>query len=93
MTRYIAPLLFLGTGAYVTWYNANADGNFLLFPFLAGVVGKDLGTQAMASQAIFFGIGGVMLILAVINHISVANDKGIQEEPPPGPGDDIPRSM
>ncbi len=69
MSRFLSPILFLGAGAYVWWFNSQHTDRLLAFPFITALFPSlegDLSGQGKASAAMMLGIGGLLLILALL---------------------------
>lgn len=68
MSRFLTPLLFVGAGLYVGWYNQNHVDSALLFPFISSILPStdgDLAAQGRASAGLLMGIGGLFLLSAL----------------------------
>ena len=68
MSRFLTPLLFVGAGLYVGWYNQNHVDSALLFPFISSILPStdgDLAAQGRASAGLLMGIGGLFLVFAL----------------------------
>lgn len=68
MSRFLTPLLFVGAGLYVGWYNQNHVDSALLFPFISLILPAtdgDLAAQGRASAGLLMGIGGLFLLSAL----------------------------
>ena len=67
--RYLTPTLLIGTGAFVLWYNGSHGQSVIMLPFLASVfpsLAADPAAQGDMSAALFFALGGIFLVSALI---------------------------
>jgi len=83
MIGYLTPLLLLGVGGFVLWYNAHhASSVFrlqyldLVFPSLAG----DLPAQGQASAAVFLALGGLALTWRIVRDLHAARVRARKDE-------------
>ena len=68
MGRFFTPLVFLGTGLYVTWYNATHTGRVLALPFIERVVpstADDLALRGEVSAGVMFALAVLFGLLAL----------------------------
>lgn len=68
MSRFLTPLLFIGAGLYVGWYNQQNVDRALLFPFLPSLMPSldgDLEAQGRASAGLLLGLGLLFLVFAI----------------------------
>lgn len=69
MTRFLAPLLFLGAAGYVWWFNQNHTDRILLLPFIPIVkpsLEGDLHAQGEITAQFLAAVGLLLLVIAGI---------------------------
>lgn len=68
MGRFFSPLLFLGAGAGVLWFNSQHTDRVLAFPFMTTLMPSlegDLAGQGQATGMAMLVIGALLLALAL----------------------------
>lgn len=79
MSRFFTPLLFVGAGLYVGWYNQNHVDSAMLFPFMPALMPSlegDLAAQGRASASLLMGVGGLFLVSALLRRRPPPADPG-----------------
>ena len=69
MSRFLAPLLFLGAAGYVYWFNLNHTDRVLILPMLPMLkpsLEGDFKAQGELTAQVLAGVGLLLLVIAAI---------------------------
>ncbi len=79
--RYLTPTLLIGTGAFVLWYNGSHGQSVIMLPFLSAIfpsLGTDPAAQGDVTAVLFFVLGGIFLVSAIVAQLRARRDRADQ---------------